>query len=369
MRLEFLLSNKKKETKLKGINDADISVSIIKLSAGEHAIIRFETKNSSIECARKLDQVYSQAINNGLTKPLLDERSQFFHNKLFPLINQFECRIRKLLILAGIQNKKTINNKQYKELQKLESYDLSMMYNLLFTDQNYNKQIREMFSINNNYHFTKKEVEEKVTNIKEFPLWDELFVKGVLSDLRESFNSLKDYRNVVMHARTMNYDDYKKAKTLFEKTNSDLESEIIKMGYDQINHMHEIGDSVTPFVLPDYTENLVSAIKHIDFGIKTPMSVFQQFNFNTGAYYSAVKLFQDELDPLSSSVKQLSDQIDSHLSATRQLSDFFKKNYDDSLKPALQIIEKQASAVNEVAESMKKISTSFEDPWSNNQEK
>ena len=65
--------------------------------------------------------------------------------------------------------------------------------------------------------------------MEEHTIWDKIVNDDNLSIIKKNFLKIKDYRNDVMHAHNISYENFNKAKLLFEKVNSKLEEENNKM--------------------------------------------------------------------------------------------------------------------------------------------
>lgn len=371
MVIEFLTQEKNIRSKLKGVIEDGVSLSFISQIERKATLIRFEVKESSIAAAKKLEKMYETVNQLKISVPVLDERSQFYHSKLFPLINNYECLLRKLLIVSGTQNKEKIKSNDYNQLMKLECYDLSMLHKLLFTDQNFNAQVKSIFTEESKHRYTKEELIKKLSGINEEPLWDKLFVKDLLIDLRVSFTRLKDYRNIVMHARVITYEEFVAAKKLFTKINKQIKTEIERMEYHPPKKPSNADNtSKQPFVLPNYTENLVSAIRQLDSYIPASklfepyidsnLSAIEQLKFSCEPYLSAIDQLRASTEPIVSAVKQLQKAIGSNASTAMQFPERWKKQYEINIKPAIQTINLNYPDFSQATESFRRMSPLFE---------
>ena len=371
MVIEFLTQEKDIRSKLKGVIEDGVSLSFVDQSERKATLIRFEVKETSIVAARKLEKLYDTVKQLNISMPVLDERSQFFHSELFPLINNYECLLRKLLIVSGTQNKEKIRKKDYEQLMRLESFDLSMLHNLLFTDQYFNTQVKSIFTEENKHDYTKDELMKKVSEINEEPLWDKLFIKDLLIDLRVSFTRLKDYRNIVMHARVITYEEFVAAKKLFTKINKQIKTEIERMEYHP-SKKSSIADKTQtqPFVLPNYTENLVSAIRQLDSYIPASkqfetylvpyLSAIEQLKSINIPYLSAIEQLHTSAEPIASAVKQLHEVTESNAFNGMQFPEQWKKQYEIDIKPAIQTIKTNYPDFSKAVETFRQIRNPFE---------
>ena len=173
---------------------------------------------------------------------------------MYPLINEFEHKLRKLLYIKSFLNKddKTSNN-----INDLESKNLGQIFELLFTDEQFIKNVRSKVQKEMTWNFPKSEIVEEIEKIPENTVWDQLMGSKAVPSLREEFSSAKKYRNDVMHAHSINYKTYKKAKSLFIKINKQLDAEI--------GLIVEISEKPTPNNLSlNYNLVLSEAIKNMN---------------------------------------------------------------------------------------------------------
>ena len=193
------------------------------LKEGEFWIISFETIYNNEATAKALDSLSSVLESHKGITILSKGSSEYYNKKLYPLINDFERLLRKLLYMVAAINKTDNASKSIQNLEALTFFDL---YVLLFVDNNYAKQAKDTINQKDG-KFTKKEIIELISNMQESTVWDSLIGNDLSPTLYNNLENLREYRNSVMHAHNINSDTYHEAKELYEKVNEELQ-ELIK---------------------------------------------------------------------------------------------------------------------------------------------
>src|SRR5699024_1286000 len=112
---------------------------------------------------------------------------------LFPDINEFERKLRKLLYLksAIYHGDKKIDN-----IRNLETKELGVIFELLFTDADFVKNARSKVN-EKTWQFTKREIVAALQSIAEDTLWNDLLGNEAVVSLSDNFLTVKNYRNDV----------------------------------------------------------------------------------------------------------------------------------------------------------------------------
>lgn len=181
--------------------------------------LRLEIDSESEDAAKALDPVHTQICEKYKPIVLSNGSSAYFNKSLFPIINEFERKLRKLLYLASsIQG----NNTSDQVIKDLESKDLGEIFQALFADEDFVKKVKETIN-KKSWVFTRNEVLQTIEEIDESVLWDRLLGEAYAPTLRSKFANVRKYRNDVMHAHNINLSQYKEAKKLFKKVNEELD--------------------------------------------------------------------------------------------------------------------------------------------------
>lgn len=134
---------------------------------------------------------------------------------LFPLINELERKLRKLLYLAvSISD----NTEAKKSIQRLEEKDFGEIFDLLFVDMNFISNLKKRINadakseFNGKSKYSKQEIQAYLDKLEENLLWDVILKKDDVPTLRRRFRDVQTYCNDVMHAHNIESSTYTKAK-------------------------------------------------------------------------------------------------------------------------------------------------------------
>lgn len=219
--------------------------------------LRLSIDSESEEAARLLDPLNTQIYERYKPTILSNECSAYFNKSLFPIVNEFERKLRKLLYLASALQG---DNDARKVIIDLESKDLGEIFVALFSDPNFVKCVKEKIN-QKTWQFTRDELFILIEKMDENTLWDTLLGHNCAKTLRKQFGELRAYRNDVMHAHNINLSQYRSAKRLLQKVNVELDNAIGKLiGAKEEN------ESITP---ADFNSTLGSALSSVQSQIDT----------------------------------------------------------------------------------------------------
>ena len=249
--------------------------------------------------ARILSEINDILLEDDEIIVVSNEASEYFNKTLFPLINAFERKLRKLLYLA------TADNINYKDkIQMLEKKDLGTIFGMLFVDEKFTQDTLKW--MNSNKHLmSKEEILKYIKDHDEESLWSELFSKSDDDILKENYMLVKTIRNDVMHAHNINYETYSIAKKLFEQLNEQLDNQIDNCG-------------------------IVESRKN-QFNITLSEKLNQQYNLNMDFGFNNLIELKDELDDINKHIYQLSRELKSvvDLDFLKKLNDNQEKLYEE----------------------------------------
>ena len=220
---EYLFKDKSISDSLKEYGGNKVKLNIIDIENTQCFIACFHVSGENEENAMVLSKL-DDDIKKFSPIVLSNESSAYFNRRLFPLINEFERKLRKLLYLKSAMYE---GNLPTDNIRNLESYDFGKIFDILFIDPSFNKATKDVLS-NKNWKFTKAEIMDSINKLAENRPWDYLVGQGVPS-FRNNYSDVKQYRNDVMHAHNINYVTYKKANKLFNEINKDIDCEIEKI--------------------------------------------------------------------------------------------------------------------------------------------
>lgn len=182
-------------------------------------IVRYEKTGKNETVAKQFSEISERLCEEFSPTILTDESSEYFNKSLYPLVNQFERYLRKLLYLkVSLCNEEKLKG----TIRDIEKKDFGDIYNILFIDSDFRSAAREKIKKLN----TRSEMFEAIDNLNERTAWDMLFGDSVLTIIKDNFDLLKEYRNDIMHAHNIGFSRFKEIKKLFSQANSELEKQI-----------------------------------------------------------------------------------------------------------------------------------------------
>ena len=262
---EYLLIDENMKNKVEGFKPENVSVLIQKIDGSEAWVISFFAVGEKEETAKKLSSIHDTVVKlceNPII--LMHGSSEYFNKKLFPLVNDFELNLRKLLYLYSALHK---GEKSASNIKELEKKDFGVLFELLFTDDSFIKEAKTKAN-QTTWKYTKNELINMIKDIEEKVVWDELLGKDTIPTLRSGFADIRVYRNDVMHAHYMSYGTYAKAKKIYESVNKEINEKIstiinIKQPKNDNANEHN-ASSTTLSIAPDYNEILHRAMQVLD---------------------------------------------------------------------------------------------------------
>lgn len=244
MIIEYLLFDKTIKDKIRKFNYAEEirnkintsktitpQISFTDYSDDNMFAVKIELSGGTKENAKYLSIIHSYIKNNYESFTLTNESSQYYCQKLYPLINSFEMKFRKFLYLKST----TCTSDKTKDFIKaIEEKTFEQIYEALFVDDNFVKKTLHVVNDEkgNNQRsksFTRDEIIARISKIEEKNEWDKLVGDDVLLTIRNNFLTIKEFRNDVMHAHNISTENYKKIKELYSTINSQLDEEIQKL--------------------------------------------------------------------------------------------------------------------------------------------
>lgn len=180
----------------------------------------------SMEAAKILDSLNRKVCENYRPTVLANECSAYFNKALYPIVNEFERKLRKLLYLASSLHG---DENSQKVIVGLEEQELGNIFETLFSDAAFVKKAKETINKTLSWQFTRAELLDAINKLDENRLWTLLLGDDCVETLCSSFSEIRNYRNDVMHAHNIDYEQFNKAHKLFKKVNTELDSAIGKL--------------------------------------------------------------------------------------------------------------------------------------------
>lgn len=194
-------------------------------------VATFSLANKNEDSAKKLSEVHT-IIMQYAPLVLSCESSEYYNRILFPLVNELERKLRKLLYLAASISD---NDKAKENIKQLEEKEFGEIFDLLFIDQNFILDMKKRINadpkseFNGKSKYSKEEIKSYLESLVEHTLWDTILGENDAPTLRSRFRDVQTYRNGVMHAHNISKELFGKSRYLFDKINKELDSAIGKL--------------------------------------------------------------------------------------------------------------------------------------------
>ena len=219
-------------------------------------IVTISVNSDSLDVARTLSEIRDDVLSECDDSVLMleDGPSEKFERTLFELIATFERRFRELLIVRICNEKGSLDDKLIGELEKK---NLGELFEIVFTDQEFNNKVKSVVNDKKSRRFEKKDLAKTIGQMEENTLWSQYFNDDWLSTVAEEHETIRVFRNDVMHAHRMSYKDYRRARTLAEKANWEM---------GQVIYIRSTHVDFTSFskVVSGFAESLSKVMTQID---------------------------------------------------------------------------------------------------------
>lgn len=241
----------------------DVIVEISSIENTQLWVATFSVDGKNEDSAKKLSDVH---VTLSKYSPLVlsCESSEYYNRMLFPLVNELERKLRKLLYLAASISD---NTEAKKSIQQLEEKDFGEIFDLLFIDIDFISKLKKRVNadakseFNGKSKYSKQEIQSYLDNLNESLLWDVVLGKDDVPTLRKRFRDVQTYRNDVMHAHNIECSIYKKAEYLFKKINKELDNAIGRLIGQAEKNLHSHGQEVNKAISSALTTmELTSAV-------------------------------------------------------------------------------------------------------------
>lgn len=122
--------------------------------------------SDSLDAARVLSEIRDDVLNECDASVLMleDGPSEKFERVLFEPIAAFERRFRELLIVSICNEKGSLDDKLIGELGKK---NLGELFEIVFTDLEFNNRVKSVVNDKNSRRFEKKDLAETIDQMKE----------------------------------------------------------------------------------------------------------------------------------------------------------------------------------------------------------
>ena len=346
MTLEYLLSDLNDKEIIELLASEGCKVSVHTTVRGKCTYIRITHDGNDEATAKKLSVLNDQIVSRCKVLTLTNECAKYFTGRLYPLVSDFECKLRKLLYLASADDP---NNSDNKNIKDLETKDFGEIFELLFVDIDFFNTVRAGIKTRDKKEFTKADVLSYINSIEENTNWDKLLSKSAAPTFRRRFMDVKRYRNDVMHMHYISLGQYNEAKQLFNAVNKELDTML--EGILGKAETPEIGENFNDTLAQALSEHQWSAEQFEQFAKAVEPSLqamdrLRSIAFDEEKYNKIVELsnlyspvLQQEYEKMQEiSEKALSPEVVAQLERLAKMGQTITANYD-KIENALQTLQ------------------------------
>lgn len=285
---EYLFSSNEHRTSIENYNPDGVATKILDIENSPLWIISFSLENRNEESAGRLSEIHSVIMDYS---PLIltCESSEYYNKSLYPLINELERKLRKLLYIAASMSS---DNGAKENIQHLEEKDFGEIFDLLFIDPRFIYDIKKRVNadakseFNGKSKFCKREIEVYLSSLEEHILWDAILSANDVPTLRRRFREVQSFRNDVMHAHNIDKESYGKAHYLFGKINRELNYSIAKLTGATENHSAELTTNVNTSLSMALSAMQATNFSNLISALET-LSLLHEFKTNFQFPYSS----------------------------------------------------------------------------------
>ena len=194
------------------------------------------------------------------------ESSEYYNHELFPLVNELERKLRKLVYLAVF---KSGNADSQKLVANLEEKDFGAIFELLFIDQDFVSGIKGRINGSKGSGFegkgsySKREIQKHLDSAEENTLWVQILGADTVPTLQDRFRDVQSFRNSVMHAHNVDSEHYSDAKSLFIKINKEQDEAIKNLLKPPKSSSDEVKRDTTLLMATAMQKHLASSITEL----------------------------------------------------------------------------------------------------------
>ena len=151
---EYLFMDATHRVAVGNYTPAKVKVSIYEIENSACWTVTYSLSSETEESAKVLSQVNEYVLDHFQPTVLSNESAAYFNQRLYPCVNEFERKLRKLLYLksAIYSGDKKIDN-----IRDLEAKDLGTIFELLFTDTEFITTVKKKVN-EKTWQYTKKEI-------------------------------------------------------------------------------------------------------------------------------------------------------------------------------------------------------------------
>ncbi len=316
MIIEYLIDKDKykkllKEINFTALNGLEVKSRNSKTQGKDNFILRLYSPDDSKKGKKALSDinklVKEKLSENNITFRLLfNEVSQDYAKQLFPLLCEFETKLRKFIqsvlfdlneeaekrICKKLENNKIINAKIQKlGYNFLEDAELGGLIPFLFANYDLYAEIDDFKKKAENRCASREDIIDFIKNSKKKTIWEEFFAENFSdSILPKKIQEIKSYRNAVMHFHEIDEEYFVKAKIEISEGIKDLDKQIKK------GIVVEISDYKID-VLSNNINYVYNLVRHHESYQKNIADILVKLSDKINYSIKSINNFYDYIDP------------------------------------------------------------------------
>ena len=276
-------------------------------------ILSYEYSKSKLNSAKKFGDFLSKFREflgkNRLKYSILSNSlSMYFSNRLYPKFQTYESLLRKIFVLAlsplededivrivKEQTNDKLDLSKIHTIEHIERLQIAELHSLIF-EININPVNNLTNHFKNFQDKSEYHLKQMIKKALPITIWEKHFAPFTDNEradvLKNSYNSIREYRNDVMHFHMLTYKRYKKIDSLL----SDVIEELKKVQY---NMLVRWDFEATRKLTNDIFYSEFKFIQKIDLKeIKSAIdsSFVKKFNFNNFTYNNKFEFIKKEFD-------------------------------------------------------------------------
>lgn len=185
-------------------------------------ILTLQTKYNNEKDAKMMSEIHEKIVQTYKTTVLNNGCAEYFNKTLYPLVNEFERKLRRLLYLSSIVDDSE-EIEEIENIRDLEEKDLGKIFEILFTSKKFNEKIRKFINKDVSWQYSKEWIVAQITSFDETTLWGNLLGNRI-PELSDNYIEIREGRNEVMHAHNIDYRNFLKRKNMFNQVNREIDN-------------------------------------------------------------------------------------------------------------------------------------------------
>lgn len=223
MKQEYLLLDEQEKKYISEYKPDGVEAKLFSVENGKGWYVQYICEGNNETAAKHLSDVDRYVRCHFQVIILQNDSSAYFNNRLYPIISDFERKLRKILYIFSAINKE---DNASKNIERLEEKDFGQIFTMLFVDDGFMNAAKDVVKNTQRVDFSKADIIRLLSEIEEKTVWDRLLGKDVVPTLRNRFHDVRNIRNDIMHSHDIGWDTFNKARKLMRTINNEIETTI-----------------------------------------------------------------------------------------------------------------------------------------------